>query len=74
MAMDVETAKRVLESHRRMGYIREFANKMGYTIHEGKYETDYPDRTYYFIELVGTCDNEGEPFCWMWDMNTWEER
>lgn len=52
--------------------IKDFAKKMGYTIDEYKFE--YEGRPCYGIELLETCDTEGNSYSWAWYLDTGEER
>ena len=57
----------------KIGIIKDFAKKMGYTIKETKYKHDFNNRPCYMIELIGTLDGEGEPYSWAWYLDTKEE-
>lgn len=56
-----------------IAYIKEFAEKMGYDTNEYKFTHCENHRPCYCIELVGTCDSEGEAFQWSWYLDTEEE-
>ncbi len=57
----------------RIAYIKDFAKKMGYEISEYKYTHCDNGRPCLCVELIGTCDSEGNPFVWAWYLDTEEE-
>ena len=66
--------KEVMEKE--LAIIRDFANKMGYEVNEYAYTTySYnpkdTGRPAYIIELEGTSDSEGNPYCWAWFTDTY---
>lgn len=52
---------------RKIAIIKDFAEKMGYTA-----EVDEDDDCRW-VELIGTSDSEGYPYCWVWDVRTGRE-
>jgi hypothetical protein len=71
---------------RKVNAIREFAKAMGYTTNEYYYKVCYPTgiRQYsrlaklngtdaFCVELNGTSDGDGYPYCWQWSMVTGQE-
>ena len=59
------------EMPKRIKIIKEFAEKMGYTIFEEVYKKN--NRPCYSIELLETSDIEGNPYSWEWYLDTGEE-
>lgn len=66
-------ARRCLETYKRLMIIRKFAEQMGYGINESDYTHCFNNRPCHSIELLGTCDSEGDPYSWAWYTDTWEE-
>ena len=58
---------------RKIEIIKNFAKEMGYEIREEKYYHYKNGRPCYHIELLGTIDNEGDPYSWAWFLDTEEE-
>ena len=50
--------------------IKDFAEKMGYEIHEEDYKHCRNGRPCHSIELIGTSDGEGYPYGWAWYTDT----
>ena len=61
----------------RVDIIKEFANKMGYTVHIEQYDRiDLRDGSlvpYLYVELVETHDHEDYPYSWQWNLKTGRE-
>lgn len=53
--------------------ICDFAKKMGYEAIVDQFRHIYTGRPVYSIELIGTVDSNGYPYCWAWYTDTWEE-
>lgn len=59
------------EIQKKIEIIKDFAKKMGYTIDE--YKCEHEGRPCYSIELLETCDIEGNPYSWAWYLDTGKE-
>ena len=71
--MDKNKSKRYLEAQKRISYIHDFANKMGYTIIKDTYHHCENSRPCLSVELAETHDSEGNSYAWAWYTDTWEE-
>lgn len=68
-------------SRNKIDAIKDFASKMDYEINEYNYTyaRNWPcdkgkyGRPCYCIELIGTCDSEGDPYSWSWFVDTGTE-
>ena len=65
--------KRHLNAQKRTEYIYRFAEEMGYETHVEEYHHCINGRPCIAIELIGTCDSEGNAYSWAWYTDTWEE-
>ena len=70
-----EERKKLAE--KKIEIIKQFATDMGYETWEEDYTTSacFRDggRPAHSIELDGKYDCEGNPYCWAWYTDTWEE-
>lgn len=61
----------------RVDIIKEFADKMGYTVRIEQYDRiNQKDNSlvpYLYVELVETRDHEEYPYSWQWNLKTGKE-
>ena len=65
--------KRKTEMFRKINIIKDFAKKMGYDYCISEYNNCDNGRPMICIEIIGTCDSEGNYYNWAWYTDTYEE-
>lgn len=71
--MTKKLEQRMMKANQRIKYIKQFAKNMGYEAWEDDYTSWKNNRPCHSIELAGKQDSEGNPYCWAWYTDTWEE-